>query len=243
MKKTFAFLLSGIFLVILVYTPAHCLTAKEIVAKMIEAQGGQKSLEKIKDMTVTGTLELITFGMSGPMTLYQKEPNKLRIDSELMGMIFTQAHDGATAWWTNPQTGSSEEMPDQMAKDFKRKALDNDSTLHPEKYGITFNYKGKEKIEDKEYLVLEQIYSDGYKMTMYVDPNTYLTYKIKAMTLNEMGVEVETETYLTDYKKVEGIMVAHSRKTLMEGAEYTKITIEKVSFNKGIEDSFFKMSV
>jgi outer membrane lipoprotein-sorting protein len=242
MKKMSAFFLAGLFLLSLACSPVFGQDAAGILKKMIEAQGGKKALEAIKDTTVTGTIELIQMGLSGTMTIYQKEPNKMRWDMELMGMVITQASDGETAWMTNPQTGSIEVMPEGLAEDFKRGALGNDSLLNPEKYGITFTYKGKENIEGKDYFVLEQTYSDGHKATQYIDSGTYLTYKSKTTGLNQMsGGEVEIETFLSDYRKVDGTMVPYLMRILQEGTEFMKMTFTKVSLNPGLEDSLFKM--
>ncbi len=116
------------------------------------------------------------------------------------------------------------------------------SILNPEKFGITFTYKGKEKIEEKEYHVLEQAFADGYKMTHYIDPDTFLTYKTIGMSLNQIGVEVQNETFPSDFKKVENIMVPHTITIYQDGEEYMKITLTEVTFNSGLEDSFFKMT-
>ncbi len=242
MKKIFSISLLSLLLLSWMSSPGLCQKATDILEKMIEAQGGRKLLESIKDATFTGTMEMIQMGLSGVATMYQKDPNKIRYDGEVMGMVFTQAFDGQTAWTTNPQTGTSEEMPENMAEYFKREALGDETLLNPKKYGVTYNLKEKEKIENKDYHVLEQIFPDGYKVTMYIDTQTYLTYKTKAMMLNQMGVEVEGETILSDYKKVEGIMVPHTITTYQDGEEYMKITITEGSFNSGLEDSLFKMS-
>jgi len=222
-------------------SPGHSQEASDILKKMVDAQGGKKVLEKIKDMTSTGSLELIQMGMSGSMTMYKKEPDKVRMDIEVMGMIITQAYNGETAWWVNPQTGSREEVPEQQAQDMKRMALGVDAFLYPEKYGISFAYKGKEKIEEKEYLVLEQNFSDGHKATLYLDPKTYLTYKSKSTTVNQMGVEVEQETFESDFKKVEGMTIAYSIIIFQDGEEFMKLALSEVTFNSGLEDSLFKM--
>ena len=58
-------------------------------------------------------------------------------------------------------------------------------------------------------LTLEQAYSDGYMVTIYLDEKTYLPYKTNSIAV-QMGVEVEMESITTDYKKVDGIMTAHS---------------------------------
>jgi outer membrane lipoprotein-sorting protein len=242
MKKIFSACLLSLFLLSLMTSPGLSQEASDILKKMVEAQGGKKAIEKIKDMTSSGTMELTQMGMTGSITIYKKEPDKVRMDIEVMGMIMTQAYDGETSWWVNPQTGSREEMPEQQAEDMKRTALGIDAYIYPEKYGISFAYKGKEKIEEKEYLVLEQTFSDGYKSTLYIDPKTYLTYKSKSTTVNQMGVEVEQETFESDFKKVNGITIAYSMIIIQDGEEFMKLTLTEVTFNSGLEDSLFKMS-
>ncbi len=242
MKKIFFTCLLSLFLLSLMTSPGLSQEASDILKKMVEAQGGKKVLEKIKDMTSSGTLEMTQMGMTGSMTMYKKEPNKVRMDIEVMGMIITQAFDGETAWWVNPQTGSNEEVPERQAEDMKRMALGIDAFIYPEKYGIAFAYKGKEKIEEKDYLVLEQTFSDGHKATLYIDPKTYLSYKTKSTAVNQMGVEVEQETFESDFKKVDGLTIAYSIIILQDGEEFMKLTLTDVSFNSGLEDSLFKMS-
>ena len=242
MKKIFSACLLSLFLLSLMTSPGLSQEASDILKKMVEAQGGKKALENIKDMTSSGTIELIQMGMTGSMTTYKKEPDKVRMDIEVMGMIITQAFDGETAWWVNPQTGSREEVPELQTEDMKRMALGLDYIIYPEKYGISFAYKGKEKIEEKDYLVLEQTFSDGHKATLYIDPKTYLTHKSKSTTVNQMGVEVEQETFESDFKKVDGMTIGHSIIIFQDGEEFMKLTLTEVSFNSGLEDSLFKMS-
>ena len=159
---------------------------------------------------------------------------------ELMGMVITQAYDGEIAWGLDPSTGSIQEMPEEQAKDIERMALGNDSILHPEKYGITYSYIGKETIEGQDYHILEQAFEDGFITTMYIDAKTYLMYKAKSKAPNQMGVEVDQEVFTTDYRKVEGIMVAHEMRIMQEGEEFLTMIFTEVAFNTGLEDSFFK---
>ncbi|HEA64848.1 MAG TPA: hypothetical protein ENI02_01755, partial [Candidatus Aminicenantes bacterium] len=135
MKKIFSACLLSLFLLSLMTSPGLSQEASDILKKMVAAQGGEKILEKIEDMTSSGTLELIQMGMTASLTMYKKEPDKVRMDIEMMGMIITQAYDGETAWGVNPQTGSTEEMPEQQAEYMKRNALGVDALIYPEKYG------------------------------------------------------------------------------------------------------------
>ena len=215
--------------------------AAQILSKMIEAQGGKKRIQDIKDMTIMGMVELTQMGMEGSLTLYQKEPDKLRTDIELMGMVITQAYDGKTAWMFNPQTGENEELPEQMAADYKRDALGNESLLNPEKYGIHYTYEGTEMIDGKEHHILKQHFEDGFEATLYIDGETHLTSKSKAMTIDQTGVEVLVETLHSDYKEVDGTMVAHSLISYRDGEEFMVSTISEVKYNTGLKDSLFEM--
>lgn len=240
MKRIFSLFLAVLFLFTLMATPGLTQTAEKILEKMIEAQGGKKVLESIKDMTLTGTIELVMQGMTASFTIYKKEPDKRRLDAELMGMVITQSFDGETGWATNFQTGGIEDLNEEQTVQAKREAMAIVSILNPKKYGITFNYKGKETIEGKEYFLLEQTYSDGFKTTQYVDTETYLTFKTKAKTMSPMGVEIEAEQFNSDFRKVNGLMIAHLIVAYADGEESQKITVEEVSINTGLEDSLFK---
>ena len=240
MKKALTLCFLGIFLVSLTASPGWSQTAKEILDKMIEASGGRKAIESVDDSTVTGTIELVQQGLSGTLTVYKKEPNKMRMDVEIMGMLITQAYDGEMAWWVNPQTGATEEMPDEEAASMKRDALPRDAAFNPEKYGINFTYKAKEPLDGKDHHIIEQTYADGFKVTIYVDSETYLPTKSKGTVSSQMG-EIEFEQRASDYKKVNGLMIAHTVVTSINGEESRIIKISEVKNNTGLDDSLFKM--
>jgi outer membrane lipoprotein-sorting protein len=241
MKRILTFSILCFLGLALTVQPGLGQTAQDIVQKMVDAQGGRKVLESIKDMTLSGTLELVQQGMSGPVTVYKKEPDKRRADIEIQGFVITQAYDGQAAWGTNLQTFAQEVFSGEAAASLKREALPLVSSLAPEKYGISYTYKGKEKVEQRDYLVLEVSYADGFKATIFVDPETYLPFKTKARTTDPQLGEVETEQFESDYKSVNGLTIAHSIITYTNGQEYTKIALAKVSLNTGLDDSLFKM--
>jgi CubicO group peptidase (beta-lactamase class C family) len=64
---------------------------------------------------------------------------------------------------------------------------------------------------------------------------------VKGKTSGPMGGEVEFEQFQSDYKKVNGLLLAHSTVTYSSGKETQKITWEEVISNTGLEDSLFKM--
>jgi hypothetical protein len=160
---------------------------------------------------------------------------------ETQGFTMTQAFDGQAAWQINPMTGTAEVMPEQQALYVKRGALGNASILEPEKFGLTYELKGTERLNDKDYLVLVQKYEDGYSVAIYLDPQTYLIYKTMGKTLDMMGAEVDQETVLEDYQTTDGIPSARSLAIYQNGVEFIRIKINSVKYNSDLEDSLFKM--
>ena len=221
--------------------PIQGQSTEEIVEKMIEAQGGRKALEEIKDTTLIGFVEMVRMGLGGSLITYQKEPNLLRTDTHVRGTTITQAYDGQTAWMVNPITGDEEEMPEPMAKDFSRSSLGNDALLNPEKYGIVYSLEGRKTISGKDYYIISQIYPDEYQAIMFIDPETYLIHKTITQAVDGAGNESSVETFFSDYQKVQHITLAHSIVTFQDGKEFMKMEITEVKFNTGLEDAFFQM--
>lgn len=251
MKRCIVTGIAGLFLLSLIAAPSLELSAQtkksdpkamEILENMIEAMGGRKALEAVKDTTASGAMELVQMGMEGTVTLYTKRPNKMRMDIEVMGMTITQAFDGTIAWGVDPQTGGVQEMPEQETEQFKREALGDEVYLHPDEYGIVYTYKGKETIEDVEHHVLLMTHADGYEVTLYIDGKTNLIYKSQAVSPNMMtGMDSDVETIFSDYKDFEGTMVSHSFTQYVDGEEFMVFTLDEITYNTGLEDSLFKM--
>lgn len=216
-------------------------SVEEILENMIDAQGGRTALQNIQDTTLIGFIEMPEMGYGGSLTTYLKEPDMLRTDYKVQGTSITQAYDGEKAWMTNAFTGGKEEMPEPMAKGFIRSALGNDALLHPEKYGIVYTLEGKKAVEGTEYYVLTQQFSDGFRTTLYIDPETFLTFKTTNTAVDGAGNESVMETVFSDYKKVDSFILAHSIVTFQDGREFMKMEITQIKINTGLEDSFFRM--
>lgn len=214
-------------------------TEKDILENMIKALGGRETLAGIKDTRMSGTMEIIQYGMNAPFTMYQKEPDKFRMEMEVMGMSMIQVYDGQKAMMTNPQTGGVIEMSPDQSEQMRRQALGNEATLHPEKFGITYTYKGKEEVDGKTCHVLEQKFSNGDTATMYIDAATFLPYKSKSKGLSPTGGEIESEQVMSDYRKVDGTMAAFSITIFQGGVEYIRMTISEIVYNTGLDDSLF----
>jgi outer membrane lipoprotein-sorting protein len=243
MRKIFT--ASFVCLLVLSFTavPGFSQDASGVLEKMIEASGGRKALEKIKDTTISGTFDLTQMGMEGTMTIYHKEPNMFRQDIEVMGMLITNAFDGEVGWMVNPQTGATEELPADRQEESKRGALTygNAVLLYPEKHGVTYKLKGEETVDDVKCDVLEQAFSDGHVVTMYINAGNHLVHKTKQKSMGQAGTEVDTEVFFSDYKDIDGMPTPHLVSIYQNGEEFAVMTVSEIKYNSSLEDSLFKM--
>jgi outer membrane lipoprotein-sorting protein len=224
--------------------PAGNKEALSVLDRMIAAMGGRQLLESIKDVTISGTAELIPFGVTAPVTVYQKQPDKVRVDVTVVeaNMTIIQAYDGRKGWFTNPQSGGAvEEMPDHLAREFGRQAGENQALLFPRKHGVTYVLKPKAVLEGKDRIVLEQTLADGTKTTYFLDPETYLPFKTAARSVDQSGAAVDAETYSSNYQKVGGLMVPYALRIVQNGAEAQRVTVTAVTFNTNLDDALFTL--
>ncbi len=217
--------------------------ALAVLDRMIEALGGRKTLEAIKDMTVTGTVEAPELGLKSPFVLYQKEPDKMRLDITVAeaALTITQAFDGRRGWGTDDLTMGPEAMPERESRDMAHKALGNAAFLAPRSLAITYALKPRETLGDRDYLVLEQTLADGHKVLFFLDPATHLPHKLSSRTLGPSGAEAEAETFLSDYREFCGARIAVSSRTLIDGQEVQRLSVSGVTCNSRLEDALFEL--
>lgn len=211
---------------------------------MIAALGGRKVLEAVKDMTISGTAEMASFGITAPVTLYHKEPDKVRLDVTIVeaDMSIRLAYDGLKGWFTDPQSGGAvREMPETLAREFGRRGGENQALLDPRKRGATYVLKPKAVLEGRDHIVLEQTLADGHKTAYFLDPETYLPAKTATRSLDSSGAEVDSETFASDYRKVAGLMVPHAIRVVQDGAEVQRVAVTSVAVNTGLDDAFFTL--
>ena len=228
-----------LFILVLNILPAGAQAEKDIMEKMVAAMGGREALSQVKDSKITGTMEIIQFGLSLPMTIYQKEPDKFRLEMEVKGYSVVQVYNGEKAQVSNLQTGEIIDLPPDQARGMKKEALGNRVWLEPDKYGITYVYKGEEIVDGKKCYILDQKFSDGDVITFYIEASSYLPYMTRSVGIDASGGQVETENRLTDYRPVGQIMFPFAVTINQAGAEYARMKYNEVVYNTGLEDSLF----
>ncbi len=237
----FAFVLTG---------NSQDLTLDEILAKHFETTGTEK-LSKIKSMQMEG--KVITQGMEMPFVSKVKAPGKLRTEVTVQGNKMIQAFDGKDGWMVAPWTGTDEPQdinPDQL-KQLKDQA---DFT------GKLWNWKdkvqsleliGKEDMEGTEVYKLKMVdkpeknendtteVKEGDVTYIFIDAENFVILKMLSKK-KIRGTEMEFETYQSNYKDLDGIVIPFSMETKMKGKTVSQIAIDTVKFDVDFDDSIFE---
>jgi outer membrane lipoprotein-sorting protein len=222
--------------------PAAAQTVDEIIAKNVEARGGEAKLRAVKAVRLTGKVE-VGPGMVAPTTMVIKRPGMVRMEFTVQGMTAIQAYDGKTGWGVMPFQGKKD--PEPMAADDVKQLEDQadlDGPLMDYKAkGNTVEYLGKDKVEGSDAYKLKVTKKNGIIETSYIDADSGL--EVKTVTKTKIrGNDTEVETTYSDFRSVEGLTLAFSIDQGIVGSpQKQKLTIEKVEINPATSDEQFHM--
>jgi len=100
--------------------------------------------------------------------------------------------------------------------------------------------EGEEAVEGKPAYKLSVTSESGTTTTSYIDKESYLVVKT-AQTVSQMGQEMLVESYVREYKEINGVKFGTKIAQFVEGSEMGGMTFEKIEFDTPIEDSVFKL--
>lgn len=220
---------------------AHAASVDEVLTKHFEAQGGLEKLKAIKSMRVTGKMA-VGPGMEAPFTMERTRPNKQRLEFTFSGMTGIQASDGEKPWMVMPFMGKNdpEAIPAEDAQDMLDNDFDGPLVDWKEK-GNTIELLANESVEGADCFKLKVTKKNGKVETHWIDSETYLMLKSEAKR-KIRGTDVEAESYFSDYKDVDGMLMAHTMEQGAKGApQRQKMMFDKIEFNVALDDARFKM--
>ena len=223
---------------------ASAQTVDEIIKKNIDAHGGIQKVKSVKSVKVTGKVLPTGLGQEVPIVVQQKRPNFVRMDATFQGKSQTSAYDGETGWKVDPFQGSSE--PERVAgeelKDLQEQSDIDGALVDYKAKGHAVELMGKEELEGTPVYKLKLTLKNGDVRYIYLDAENYLELKTTSKRQTPGG-EIEVESFLGNYKPVNGILMAHSIENKVRGQVVSQITIDKVEMDVAIDDATFKMPV
>ena len=198
---------------------------------------GQEKLTAVKTYTVKATVNQM--GMEVPMEMKMKRPNKFRMEMDMQGQKMIQVYDGEKGWfiapWISPEPQVMEGPQLQQALD--QADIDGELYNYAQK-GHKAELIGKEQQDGIEVYNIKLTTKNGDVKNYYIDAEDFIIVKAKAK-VNAMGQEVEVVQRMSDYKNIEGVLMAttiESETPMGTG----RVVMNEIKFNQDIDDALFK---
>ena len=217
-------------------------TVDALVAKNIEAKGGLEALRAIQSLRLNGKMLVNEGQVELTYSETKKRPGEIRTEITLQGMTAVQAYDGKEGWKISPFRGRKD--PEKMSTDDAKSLVEDAEIGGPlvdwEAKGSKVEYLGPEDVDGTLAHKLKVVRKNGDVSYVYLDPDYFLEIRILTQRI-EQGAQVEVETDLGDYEKINGVFFPFSIESGPKGApDKQKIIIEKAEANAPVDDAEFK---
>ncbi len=203
-----------------------------ILARYIQALGGEEAMKAISSRVMTGTFEIPSVGVSGTAEFYSKAPNKNLFILTVPGMATSRrGFNGSVGWDAQVDSSVKRVTGSELA------ALRRDSQFYRE-LNLRNDYTnmtlaGQEKIDGKDALVVVGTLADGSENKFCFDKQSGLL--LRSDETNEKGT---TQTFFSDYRTVDGVKLAFGYRQVTTETVAT-IRIQEVRHNVTINDTIF----
>lgn len=202
----------------------------EIIARHVEAIGGEAAIRARSSATTKGTFEIPAMGMSGDATIYLMAPDRGVIHVSFPGMGENiQAFNGEIGWSEDAMQGP------RLLEGAELSTLKRQVRLHVD-LEYSDHYPERKTVGEAEWngqasYQVELVDADGNESSRYFAKETGLLIGEEAARTSDMGT-METTTNLSDYQEFGGVMYATEATTSIAamGMEFVQ-TVESVSFD------------
>jgi hypothetical protein len=221
------------------------LSLDEIVERNTDAMGGRAAIEAVQSIQIDLRIKDPSFEVDG--TYYAARPGKMRIDVSAHGKhVFTEAFDGETGWqWE----GKGEQKP---ASEKATAALRHGVELPGKLFGLheltarghKLRSIGREQIDGINYYALQLILTDGYTVSLYLDPNSWLVTRrrdVRPLHVDVDPTPATIEQVSSDFRDVNGVKFpfATTETDLNTGKLLESTATKSVKTNPTLSAAFF----
>ncbi|PYJ52770.1 MAG: hypothetical protein DME83_04385 [Verrucomicrobia bacterium] len=157
-------------------------------------------------------------------------------------MTQVEAYDGKEGWKISPFQGRKD--PERMSADDVKSLMEDAEIDGPlvdwKAKQSTVDYLGTEDVDGTLAHKLKVMRKNGDVNFVYLDPDHFLEIRILTQRIKH-GAQVEVETDLGDYEKINGVFIPFSIETGRKGdPDKQKIVIDKAEGNVPVDDAIFR---
>jgi outer membrane lipoprotein-sorting protein len=224
-------------------SPAGELTAAQILEKNAAARGGLQAWKAVQTMTMSGKLEAGgTQNVELPFVLRLKRPRKSRMELDFRGQAAVQVYDGTNGWKVRPFLNRKDVEPytlEELKAATQQSDLDG-PLMDAVARGYPVELEGTQTVEGHKAYNLKITRKDAQVRHVWIDADTFLELKIEGTPRQLDGKYRPVNTYLREYRTVNGLKIPYVIETAVDGVKQTeKIHIEEVVINPSLQDSLF----
>lgn len=216
-------------------------TVDSLVAKNIEAKGGLEAMRAVKSLRLTGKMLVNQGQIEFGYIQIRNRPGQIRTELTLQGMTQVRAYDGNEGWKISPFGGRKD--PERMSADDAKSLVEDADIDGPlvdwEAKGSTVEYLGPEDVDGTLAHKLKVVKKNGDVSYVYLDPDHFLEIRILTQR-TEQGAQVEVETDLGDYEKIDGVYFPFSIEEGSKGStDKQKVIFDKAEANLSVDATQF----
>ena len=215
--------------------------AKEILAAAVEAHGGLEKLQAVKNIVMEGRTSANS--PAGPMqieaTSYYVYPDKFRQDLKHPQGEMAYVFDGTSGFALTPM--GVQPIPPQISVTFKDAVFRETLWLltNLSQNDIPIQYAGTEEVGGKPASILITPQPSGAMLKLFVSEDTHYVVKL-AYPDSSQGVTVNRETFMEDYRDVDGVKVPYHVVQNVEGQLFSDSKITSITLNAELDASLFQ---
>lgn len=217
--------------------PGELPATDELLERMVEALGGRQAHARIRNRVISGTVEMPTQGIRGSFRKIEAAPSRSRqvLETETLGQA-EAGSDGQVFWELNPTTGP------RVLQGAEKAAALRQATFHAQmRWKDLFKsieVAGIEEVEGRPAYKVVLTPSTGAREICFVDRASFLPVKLRTTEKGPAG-DLEVETLLDRYERVDGIMIPRRSRQRVMGLEMVT-TVEKVEHNVDLPADAFE---
>ena len=222
-----------------VVSPLFGQDADQILSDYFDKTGGLQAWKELHSMKIKADFEQA--GMTFKAVILRKQPDLSRTEIEVQGDTIVQAFDGETGWMINPMTGTSEpqKMPAEMIAAMKEQKFESDLIDYKDK-GNSIELVGTEMVNDTETFKIRLSKANGDEEYYFFDTESHLPIMERRSIKFGPMKDQDSETYIGDYRSVEGLLMPHAIEVKANGQVVQKLSIEEYVFNMDLDDALFR---
>ncbi len=204
--------------------------AEEIFARHVAAVGGKDAILKLSSVKTTGTMQVVSMGLTAAVETYLAAPNRVAMRITIPGIgDIASGYDGTTAWEVNPMQGpriksDKEKMTTQEEADFygsmlfSKERFTSAETVGPTQFG------GEKAWQVKTVLKSGRVVNEYFSIATGLRIGSQTTQESPSGTLDVTTVE-------SSYKQFGGLMMP-TKTEMSTGATKMVLTVTDIAFGE-----------